>query len=81
MSWGMGRREEGEGRGRSGGDPAPVRRVGDRGGWAATAGGPQPLTAPCMMPPTICLPKIANTSSSGSVPSSAPAMISDWSGV
>lgn len=41
----------------------------------------QPLTAPAMMPPMICLPKITNTSSSGRVLISAPAMTMLWSGV
>lgn len=40
-----------------------------------------PLTAPDMIPPTICLPKITNTTSSGSVLISAPAMTMLWSGV
>lgn len=41
----------------------------------------QPLTAPDMIPPTICLPKITKTTSSGSVLISAPAMTMLWSGV
>lgn len=40
----------------------------------------QPLTAPDMIPPTICLPKITKTTSSGSVLISAPAMTMLWSG-
>src|SRR5690606_18315906 len=67
-------REDGEGEAAGDGLPgAGTSRPGGR--------GRQPFTAPCMMPPTICLPKMANTISSGSVPSSAPAMIRDWSGV
>ena len=40
----------------------------------------QPLIAPCMIPPTICLPNSRKAMSSGRVPRSAPAMITAWSG-
>ncbi len=43
--------------------------------------GRQPFTAPCITPPTICLPNSVNASSSGRVPSRAPAMITDSSGM
>src|SRR5262249_54292539 len=45
--------------------------------WSGRVG--YPLTAPCMMPLTICRPKTTNSASSGRVPSSAPAMISESS--
>ncbi|MDF9805554.1 hypothetical protein M2436_004101 [Streptomyces sp. HB372] len=54
-----------------------VREEGGKGGQREGAG--QPFTAPCMMPPTICRPSRPKTSSTGSVPSSVPAMITDWS--
>lgn len=60
----------------------PVR-PGTARGWfrraeAGAAG--QPLIAPCMIPPTICLPNSRKAMSSGRVPRSAPAMITAWSG-
>lgn len=59
--------------------PYGIRQGGTR-GRADGCGGGQPLTAPAMMPPTICLPKITKTTSSGRVLISAPAMTMLWSG-
>src|SRR4029079_7909472 len=39
----------------------------------------QPLSAPWVMPPTICRPKTVKTRSRGRVPTSAPAVMTDQS--
>jgi hypothetical protein len=39
----------------------------------------QPFTAPCMMPPMICLPKMMNTINSGRVATAVPANTWDMS--
>jgi len=60
--------------------PDLVRNGGPGSDRDGAAGRCQPLTAPDMMPPTICLPKITKTTSSGRVLISAPAMTMLWSG-
>ena len=76
------------------GGPAPYglvryRSYGTAGPDLVRNGGPgsdrndgrsQPLTAPDMIPPTICLPKITKTTSSGRVLINAPAITMLWSG-
>lgn len=66
--------------GEPGGDRGAGIGPGCAAGRGGAADGDQPLTAPDMIPPTICLPKITKTTSSGRVLISAPAMTMLWSG-
>ena len=74
---------------RRGGTPQEVGREGGRVGHGAGRGMPvatdagqesgHPLTTPSMMPPMIWRPNRTKTTTSGSVPSSVPAITSAWS--
>ena len=63
--------------------PEEVRREREAAGLAShqvDVGAGHPLTAPSMIPPTICRPSRTKTISTGTVPTSVAAMITEWSG-